>query len=307
MSIDGKTAAGVSNGQATMANSKPVVIASDQSTVPTKGNFTEQTSLSAGSLNADLVASTDVSAYKWFSLQILGTFTGTLTFQGSNDNSNWVSIPVNDLASNVMSTTKTTTGIVHAPIAFRYLRIRMTSYTSGTATGVLQLYTSPASLLGVTPNSATGSGVPANAFYIGVRDTNSNLQPLYNDSVGDAQPGLVVAPRLKNGELQRAPTTFKTFSGTVITSETTIWTPAAGKKFRLMGYVITQTATTGDITVRDNTAGTTILVIPAHTLGVVQVSPNLGNGKLSAATNNVLTMQGASGETISGYVFGTEE
>lgn len=105
----------------------------------------------------------------------------------------------------------------------------------------------------------------------------------------------------------RTPAIFKPLSAVLITAETTIWTPAAGKKFRLMGYAITQGAATGAVTLRDNTAGTTILVIPPNTVGVVQLSPAMGNGILSAAANNVLTATGVATETITGYVFGTEE
>src|SRR6266516_2158733 len=77
------------NGQATMSNSSPVAIASDQSSVKTKSDFIELASLSAGSLNADLVPSTDVSAYKSLSLHLnSNAWAGTLTFQCSNDNSN---------------------------------------------------------------------------------------------------------------------------------------------------------------------------------------------------------------------------
>lgn len=110
-----------------------------------------------------------------------------------------------------------------------------------------------------------------------------------------------------DGSGVRTPIVFKNLSAVVITSETTIWTPAAGKKFRLMGFVLTQGVVTGAITLKDNTAGTTILVIPQHTLGDVQQSPPMGNGILSAAAGNVLTATGASTETITGYVFGTEE
>src|SRR5256885_7916277 len=63
-------------GQAAMVNSAPVVIASDQSAVKIKADLSEQASLSAGSLNADLVPSTDISAYAWWSVHITGTFTG---------------------------------------------------------------------------------------------------------------------------------------------------------------------------------------------------------------------------------------
>lgn len=46
----------------------------------TKGGFVgAQTGLTAGSLNPDLVPSTLIAPNGWFSLQILGTFAGTLT------------------------------------------------------------------------------------------------------------------------------------------------------------------------------------------------------------------------------------
>lgn len=106
---------------------------------------------------------------------------------------------------------------------------------------------------------------------------------------------------------QRTPAVFKSLSAALVTAETTIWTPAAGKKFRLMGYAIAQGTVTGAVTLRDNTAGPTILVIPQNTVGVASIAPPLGNGILSAAANNVLTAQGASTETITGFVFGTEE
>jgi len=103
------------------------------------------------------------------------------------------------------------------------------------------------------------------------------------------------------------PTVFKAFNNLVVTGEQTIWTPATGKKFRLMGYVITQGVATGNITFKDNTGGSTILVVPAQTLGVAQQSPLIGAGFVSAAINNVLSAIGVATETISGYVFGTEE
>lgn len=129
----------------------------------TKGDFTEQTGLAAGSLNADLVSSTDVSAYKSFGLHISGTYSGTLTFQCSNDNFTTVgtTIVYNISAnSNAGSTSTGASGNIYVGhIAFRYLRVRMTSYSSGTANGVLELYTYPVSLssLGVNATIANST------------------------------------------------------------------------------------------------------------------------------------------------------
>lgn len=123
-----------------------------------RGNFTEMAGLSAGSLNADLVPSTDVSAYKWFSLQVTGTWSGTLTFQGSNDNTNFVSLYVYQI-NNITNFTfsYTANGLYAAAITCRYLRVRMTIYASGTANGVLELYTQPPAFSPAIYSSQSGT------------------------------------------------------------------------------------------------------------------------------------------------------
>jgi len=134
---------------------KPAFGALDTATLVTTGaglpvapQYTEQASLTAGSLNADLVASTDVSAYRWMSLHINGTYSGTLSFQASNDNSNWLNFPLVDLqgfTGTSKSALASVGGLWTGPTNFRYLRVRMTAYSSGTATGVLELSAVPSS------------------------------------------------------------------------------------------------------------------------------------------------------------------
>jgi hypothetical protein len=113
---------------------------------------------SVSALNGDLVASLLVDEYKWFSLQITGTWVGTVSFQGSNDNTNWVSITVANAASTTAVVQSTTiNGLFSGALSYRYLRVRMTSYTSGTATGALQLSTETSAML-VQPTIATQNG-----------------------------------------------------------------------------------------------------------------------------------------------------
>lgn len=101
---------------------------------------------SASALNADVVPSTDLAGMQSIVLQLTVSATnGTLTFQGSNDNSTWVAYPMRQLTggnnAGMMSTTSnfgatgTGTATWQAPVVFRYFRARLTGYSSGTATG----------------------------------------------------------------------------------------------------------------------------------------------------------------------------
>ena len=108
-----------------------------------KGGFAEQASLTAPALNSFLVASTDVSAYKSFSIQINAIAgSSVLTMQGSNDNTNWFQVAAmqQGLGTSTSITQITSTGIYNGGIGFRFLRIQQTSWTSGTTTGTLELY-----------------------------------------------------------------------------------------------------------------------------------------------------------------------
>src|SRR3978361_67181 len=83
-------------------------------------------------------------------------------------------------------------------------------------------------------------------------------------------------------DVQRSPTVFKTLSAAAIGSEATIWTPATGKKFRIMGGIISAGTAAGAITLKDNTAGTTIAIIPKNTVDTPTYFTLPGNGILSA-------------------------
>ncbi len=103
----------------------------------------------------------------------------------------------------------------------------------------------------------------------------------------------------------RVPSVFKPQNAVAVNAETTIWTPAAGKKFRLIGVWLAASVA-GNVLLRDNTAGPVIAVVPSGA-GGSGVYVDLRNGILSAAVNNVLTATGPAASTLSGIVFGTEE
>lgn len=66
--------------------------------------------------------------------QVQGTYSGTITFEGTVDGSTWVALYVTSLTSTTPASTTTTTGVFVAGVGgLQAVRARMSSYTSGTA------------------------------------------------------------------------------------------------------------------------------------------------------------------------------
>ena len=125
-------------------------------------------------------------------------------------------------------------------------------------------------------------------------------------------------------ERARTPNIFRTATATA-SGDTAVWTPAASKKFRLMGFLIEATqdaATAGGavitIALRDATTALNLTVsvfvpaVAATTLGAGYSSEwiDLGNGPLSAAANNVLNVNlsaALTSGTVRVIAIGTEE
>ena|SRR5438132_3739281 len=109
-----------------------------------------------------------------------------------------------------------------------------------------------------------------------------------------------------DGSLMLVPNVFKQVNGVTITTAQTLWTPASGKRFRLMGYHLGITVAGGNVLLRDGAGGATIVTIPI-VLAVGGFPMQLGNGILSGAANNVLEVIGPATAVLSGMVWGREE
>jgi len=89
----------------------------------------------------------DVSDFASLGMQISGTFVGTVTFECTVDNTNWVSLTMISPTNGAWSTTATAVGVWCASITgLRQVRARVSAYTSGSIT--------------VSGYATTASGVP---------------------------------------------------------------------------------------------------------------------------------------------------
>ncbi len=114
------------------------------------------------------VGATDVGNYRWVSVHITSQGTSsTVTFQGSNDGVNWVSVALLTSTSTAGPVVTSTTAVagLHGPLGFRHFRLNVTGISAGTTAGVIVFHAVPAALQGSavsvtnTP-SVTVSGTP---------------------------------------------------------------------------------------------------------------------------------------------------
>jgi hypothetical protein len=195
--------------------------------MPIASGYKELTG-TASANNTDLIASTDVSAYRWFSVQATGTFSATLKVQGSNDGTAWTDLVLTDPASTMTSGTplsisiNATGTLRHGPIPCRYLRIRTSAYSSGTVGATLELFAVP------PPLPATA--VTMQNLYVSVASiTNSG------DALSGATSAMTCFGEVFNGttwDRARSVTAANGTTGTGLTGAGLIGYDATGAVYR---------------------------------------------------------------------------
>lgn len=113
--------------------------------------------------------------------------------------------------------------------------------------------------------------------------------------------------------LARAPLVFKSIAGMVMAAGTaqSIWTPASGKKFRLMGWQISGSASCLLIFKVGASAGASVAFLRSavQSTSVPNNSPpGMGDGVAPGVADDQLWIDVNSGTpTLNGFVFGIEE
>ena len=93
-------------------------------------------------INNDIIASFDVSQYSYISLQLTGTWVGAVECQASNDNGTFEKIVVQNTGDVLepYANSLTSNGLFKIPVLAKYLRIRVTAFTSGIVEGTSFAY-----------------------------------------------------------------------------------------------------------------------------------------------------------------------
>jgi hypothetical protein len=111
----------------------------------------------------------DTTGYQSIGLQIFGTWAGTLTFQASNDQINWVPVAGwGTGTSSAAATTTTANGLFSIPCVGKWFRVVSTTFTSGMPQAVAFLRNQPASpmvapaaTIAVNASQVAGTGIPS--------------------------------------------------------------------------------------------------------------------------------------------------
>jgi len=108
---------------------------------------------------------------------------------------------------------------------------------------------------------------------------------------------------------QYVPDTFKMVDAVAITAGTpaTIWTPASGKKVRLLGWRLSVSAAAALEFQDSAAAGTVITQSPLLAIAGIDVAENIGEGVALASVDNTLDLDVTATATVSGMVWGIEE
>jgi hypothetical protein len=137
----------------------------------TKPQAISSTNVSANNTNLFSLDLTS-TAYRAIGVQLTGTWSAAVTFQGSNDNSNFVNvIAYSHGNTSNMAVSATSNGVyIVLTTGFRYIRARTTVYTSGTINSTVYGFLTEINPL-LIPNSLVVSGT------VGVTSTSlSNIE-----------------------------------------------------------------------------------------------------------------------------------
>lgn len=255
-------------------------------------------SASGSALNAEICPSTEVLG-RSVSIQVTGTFSATYTFQASNDATNWRSVILQriDVAANATNDT-VANYIYRGNVPSRYFRCILSSYTSGTATGIALF--SPNSDAANMPTTTAGDAIA------GQQTLDVNTRNLaFNGSTYD---------RLRSGAQSAVTGRLSIVSGTSVTqalsavavtgaSATTDYGAAHSK--HSMQVVLTGSPTVVTVALEASLNGSQWMTAATWSTGAGQASGDIvftSDKPVRYVRANLTTLTGGTSPTVSAYL-----
>jgi hypothetical protein len=106
--------------------------------IPQDGTIPVGAPFSGAALNT-ILFSVDTTGYESITVHLYGTFSAIVTYEGSNDNVNWLPVQGNNLSNIgglVIQSTDNATMLRAFPVQARFFRARISTYTSGTVNAI---------------------------------------------------------------------------------------------------------------------------------------------------------------------------
>lgn len=260
--------------------------------------------LSFTTTTVQAVGTADVSNYRSVSVHIVTQgASSTITFQGSNDNTNWVSLalvqPSNTLSS--PSTSTSSAGVMFVGnLSFRYFRLNVTGIASGTTAGVIEFFSEPMSNLTSIAGQIAINGTQAVAMSSGTLNAGTiNMINAGTLTSSGTTTGVGVVTNLTSGSVRITVGTITT--GTIVNSGTTTGVGVVTSVTNLASGTLLSSGTTtgvGVVTSVTNLASGTLLSSGTTTgVGVVtsltQGSINVTAGTITAGTFSLNPLAGS--------------
>lgn len=192
--------AGVDSGShqqvVSLADSAGVLLGTASAPLPVGPGALVLAAGSLGALNATYDGTTDVSVFASVRVQNLGTWVGTITFQTSNDGTNWQSKQLTRQDATT-GATSSSNSIWSGDLNARYFRLTMSAYTSGTATPIIVYSAAPAQMPTVSLAASSGTSSAGilttsggtGVFYVSV--ASASASQVAKGSAGNLQSLLI--------------------------------------------------------------------------------------------------------------------
>lgn len=260
----------------------------------------------------------DMTGYRSISVQVTSAGTTcTITYETSDDNTNWLSasgIP-STASGSATQTTSTSAQSIQFPRKGKFFRARVSTYTSGTVTVVATLSTAPVTAFGSSISTSGlgthGSAITGGPNRMGGRALTANYAAVTTGQTADLVTTLVGAVVQKPYSIPEADWSYVAASGGISNSTTAV-TIAAAAGAGLRNYITgiqlssdTLGAAT-EIAVRDGAAGTVIWRAKLTTAGVSGGDTFMFPSPLKSTANTLLEVVTLTASVTGGVYFNAQ-